>query len=339
MRRLRKDTRNPLAVRRRDLLLGTAATILMAPAAMAQTVTAPQLAAPNGAAPVHPATPIPATASLGQGKDRALVLGGGGEFFIAWLLGFARGLRSAGVSYDLGEVIVGTSAGAIVGSAIAADHLGLLSDDFDFLVPTRAENPSQARARTVAESARDASITTIQSIGRAAMAARNPSIRNLELMIDVLSLGRSWPSSRFHATTNDCYTGERIVLSQASNIPISHAVCASVSLPGVFGPTWIGDRVCMDGAMCQTSTHVDLIAGAKRALVVALTDKGLRFSSIPNDIEQELKYVEAAGTKTLLIAADPDKVNLLSPAEIEPALKAGYDRAVREGDRIKALWA
>jgi len=44
MRRLRKDTRNPLAVRRRDLLLGTAATILMAPAAMAQTVTAPQLA-------------------------------------------------------------------------------------------------------------------------------------------------------------------------------------------------------------------------------------------------------------------------------------------------------
>jgi NTE family protein len=112
-----------------------------------------------------------------------------------------------------------------------------------------------------------------------------------------------------------------------------------VSLPGVFGPTWIDDRLCMDGAMCSTSTHVDLIAGAKRALVVALTDKGLRFSSIPNDIEQELKYVEAAGTKTLLIAADPDKVNLLSPAEIEPALKAGYDRAVREGDRIKALWA
>jgi NTE family protein len=110
-------------------------------------------------------------------------------------------------------------------------------------------------------------------------------------------------------------------------------------LPGVFGPTWIDDRLCMDGAMCSTSTHVDLIAGAKCALVVALTDKGLRFSSIPNDIEQELSYVEAAGTKTLLIAADPGKVHLLSPAEIEPALKAGYDRAAREADRVKALWA
>jgi NTE family protein len=195
------------------------------------------------------------------------------------------------------------------------------------------------RARELAQAARDGGVATIQTIGRGAMAARNPPVRNLQLMIDALSLGRSWPSPRFHATTTDCYTGERVVLSQSSNIPISHAVCASASLPGVYGPTWIGDRLCMDGAMCSTSTHVDLIAGAKRALVVALTDKGPRFTSIPNDIEQELRYVEAAGTKTLLIAADPGKVHLLSPAEIEPALNAGRDRAAREADRVKAFWA
>jgi len=112
-----------------------------------------------------------------------------------------------------------------------------------------------------------------------------------------------------------------------------------VSLPGVFGPTWIGDRLCMDGAMNATSTHVDLVAGAKRAVVVALTDPEQRFSHIPNDIEQELKAVEAVGTKTLLIAADPGKVHLLSAAEIEPALKAGHARALREAERIKAFWA
>jgi NTE family protein len=276
------------------------------------------------------------------------VLGGGGEYFIAWLLGFAHGLHSAGASYDIADVIVGTSAGAIVGSAVAADHIGLLRDDIGFfgmfpklladLIPTRASNSSQVRARNLAEAAQDASKATIQSIGRGAMAARNPSVRNLQLMIDTLSLGRSWPSPRFHATTTDCYTGERLVLSQSSKVPISHAVCASVSLPGVFGPTWIGDRLCMDGAMCSTSTHCDLVAGAGRALVVALTDKGLRFSNIPNDIDQELRYVEAAGTKTLLIAADPGKVHLLSSAEIEPALKAGRDRGVSEAERIKAFW-
>jgi hypothetical protein len=40
-----------------------------------------------------------------------------------------------------------------------------------------------------------------------------------------------------------------------------------------------------------------------------------------------------------LIAADPGKVHLLSASEIEPALKAGRDRAVREADRVKAFWA
>jgi predicted acylesterase/phospholipase RssA len=233
-----KDANNRFALHRREMVLATAATFFPVHGASGETGSrnGPTDAGINA----DPAVPIPAAASLGTGKDRALVLGGGGEYFIAWLLGFAHGLRSAGVSYDLADVIVGTSAGALVGS---------------------------------------------------------------------------------------------------SNIPISDAVCASASLPGVFGPTWIGDRLCMDGAICSTSTHVDLIAGAKRALVVALTDEGLRFSNIPNDIEQELKYVEAAGTRTLLIAADPGKVHLLSAAEIEPALKAGRDRAGREADRIKAFWA
>jgi NTE family protein len=347
VKRSDKDANNRFALHRREMMLATAATFFAIHGASGETGS--RTAQPDVGGNADPAVPIPAPPSLGTGKERALVLGGGGEYFIAWLLGFARGLGSAGVPYGLADVIVGTSAGAIVGSAVAADHLALLRDDIDFfgefpklladLISTSASNPSQLRARALAQAARDGDAATIQSIGRGAMAARNPPVRNLELMIDVLSFGRSWPSPRFHATTTDCYSGERLVLSQSSNIPISHAVCASASLPGVYGPTWIGDRLCMDGAMCSTSTHVDLIAGAKRALVVALTDKAPRFSGIPNDIEQELRYVEAAGTKALLIAADPGKVHLLSPAEIEPALKAGRDRALREADRIKTFWA
>ncbi len=346
MTRSDNGSNSRFALYRRDVLVGTAAVVVSAGGAAAQTGM--RSGEPEPASGGHAATPVPAPPALGQGKDRALVLGGGGEYFIAWLLGFAHGLHAAGVSYELADVIVGTSAGAMVGSAVAADRLGFLRDDMDFfglvpklladLIPTRASNPSQVRAREVAEATHDASAAAIQSIGRGAMAARNPPIRNFQLMVDVLTLGSAWPSPRFHATTTDCYTGERIVLSQSSDVPVSHAVCASVSLPGVFGPTWIGDRLCMDGAMCATSTHVDLVAGAKRALVVALTDQSMRFSGIPNDIAQELNYVQAAGTRTLLIAADPGKVHLLSAAEIEPALHAGHDRAVREASRVKAFW-
>ncbi|HZL68120.1 MAG TPA: hypothetical protein VFC29_12405 [Candidatus Limnocylindrales bacterium] len=86
-----------------------------------------------------------------------------------------------------------------------------------------------------------------------------------------------------------------------------------------------------------------MVAGAKRALVVSLTDgtrgSGPRFTNIPNGLQQELRGIEAQGTETLLIAANPGQVNLVSPAEIGPALRAGYDRTFQEADRVKAFWA
>ncbi len=99
----------------------------------------------------------------------------------------------------------------------------------------------------------------------------------------------------------------------------------------------------MDGGMGPTSTHCDLVAGAKRVLVVSLADvtsgSGPRFSNIPIALPQDFEDLEAPGTRTLLIAANPGQVNLVSPAEIGPALKAGYGRAVKEADRVKAFWA
>jgi NTE family protein len=52
---------------------------------------------------------------------RALVLGGGGVSGIAWELGVLRGLEEAGVPARDWSLVVGTSAGAIVGARILAD--------------------------------------------------------------------------------------------------------------------------------------------------------------------------------------------------------------------------
>ena len=52
---------------------------------------------------------------------RALVLGGGGVAGIAWELGVLRGLEEAGVPARDWSLVVGTSAGAIVGARILAD--------------------------------------------------------------------------------------------------------------------------------------------------------------------------------------------------------------------------
>jgi NTE family protein len=335
------------ALGRRDLILAATAALVVssrqasaqAPAVSANVVFDDKLAVP---------LPVPADRSFGRGKDRALALGGGGEYFAAWMLGFAHGLHAEGVPYEMPDVIVGTSAGSVVGSTIAGGHLERLTREFDFfgdfprilaaLVPTPKPNPGQMRALDICRTVGDGSLQTIQSIGRGAMAARNPLVSKLQDMIELMTGNRSWPSPKFHATTMDCYTGERLVVSEQSNIPIPHAVSASMSLSGIFGPTWIGDRICMDGGMCPTSTHSDLLAGARRALVVSLTDgspgSGPRFSNIPNGIQQEIRNLEAAGTRTLLIAANPGQVNLVSPAEIGPALKAGYDPC-GEGSRSR----
>jgi NTE family protein len=55
---------------------------------------------------------------------RALVLGGGGPVGIGWESGLADGLAAAGVALGEADLIVGTSAGSVVGGwlALAAGH-------------------------------------------------------------------------------------------------------------------------------------------------------------------------------------------------------------------------
>ncbi|MCH7719085.1 MAG: patatin-like phospholipase family protein, partial [Chloroflexi bacterium] len=51
---------------------------------------------------------------------RALVLGGGGPVGIAWEAGIIKGLLDGGVDATEADLIVGTSAGSVVGTQIAS---------------------------------------------------------------------------------------------------------------------------------------------------------------------------------------------------------------------------
>jgi NTE family protein len=76
-------------------------------------------------------------------------------------------------------------------------------------------------------------------------------------------------------------------------------------------------------------------------LIVTLND-GLRppfLTGIPHPVADNIRQIEAVGTKTLWIKADPPDVSLLDPREILPALQTGYERAKREAGRITAFWA
>jgi NTE family protein len=53
-------------------------------------------------------------------EDSAVVLGPGGPAGTAWMAGLAEGLRREGVDLGGADLIVGTSAGAIVGAILAS---------------------------------------------------------------------------------------------------------------------------------------------------------------------------------------------------------------------------
>jgi NTE family protein len=73
----------------------------------------------------------------------ALVLGGGGVAGIAWEAGIIDGLRRAGTDLGAADLIVGTSAGSVVGTAVRQDA------DLELFITVRAGLP-RARHRPAA---------------------------------------------------------------------------------------------------------------------------------------------------------------------------------------------
>jgi len=324
--------------------------------AMAEAIST-KLFADDGLARPIPETPT--VSDLAKDLDRTLVLGGGGEYYVAWYCGFFHGLYEQGVDLNIAEMVVGTSAGAYAGSSLTSGNFTRLRTEFDFfghfpalfarLAPVASPNISQKRAQEINFAVKDGSPASIRAIGHAALAADNHLNGNGVDRLVALLTGDSrtdWPVAKMFTTANDCYAGDRLVVGQAvarkNNIPLAHAAAASSSLPGVVGPTLLGQRYCMDGGISRVWAHTDVVAGSKRAIVITLTNgyEGSLLSGIPHNIYKEMEALEATGTKgMLIIAGTPPGVNLLDPKEIEPALRTGYARAKTEAEKIKTFWA
>jgi NTE family protein len=277
----------------------------------------------------------------------------------SFLVGYFHAMLSNGVNLRLADIVVGTSAGAILGSALLGGRLDLFSAEFNLLadypkvmekfVPTQKFTPSQQRVMRMGVEAKDGSPATIQAIGHAAMAAKSIPQDKFEMNIKVFLGDMKNIPPKMYITAIDCYTAERLVIAPDSGVPVATAVAASASAPGVTGPTWVKDRVCMDGSIGPTETHCDIVAGSKRALVIALADTleqekaGLRLNHLPNTILQEVKDLQAGGTKVKLVVIGmlPGRktLSVVDPGIMAPAIQYGYERGMRDLPEMKQLWA
>ncbi len=288
----------------------------------------------------------PGAGPLGQTvlMMRGVVLGGGGIAGIAWEAGIVLGLRQAGVDLSSAEVIVGTSAGSIVGShvafatdlqvvaAMAAARTGAetaatpavdLEAILNALGPVfdQALDPTEARRR----------------VGAAALAAAGGEEAYIARIASLLPATRRWPQRRLLVTAVDTESGEPVAWHGGSGVPLDRAVAASCAVPAVYPPVTIGGRRYMDGGV-RSPTNADLAAGA--SAVIVLDAVGHLIPHGP--LRDELATLGAAST--LVITPDDQAaaamgMNLLEVTVAAPAFEAGLTQAMSHAEPARAIWS
>ncbi len=302
---------------------------------------------------VQIALPRSMDARYGRGIERGLVLGGGGIWFVAWQTGYLRRLEELGLQLGLADRLVGTSAGSIVASILAGEKLAGFGRTVDLL--TRAPgllarmaasgplDPSCERALDSFRDARDCEPQTLREIGFAALAARTPTAEVTARNFSVILRMRRWPSSRLHITCVDAFTGERIVVTRSAAVPLARAAAASSAVPGIFAPQPIQDRKCMDGGVAGTGVHLDLVAGARRALVISLVDGSepdLAWGTMtPETIRQEFADLQASGTEALRIVPRTQvPEDVMDPRLAVSAVQEGVAQADDDVALLRNFW-
>ena len=161
------------------------------------------------------AKPVSFDARYGAGVDRYLVLGGGGIVFVAWLLGYLRGLAEHGVAVESADRVVGTSAGSVVATVVTAGHLARAHREIEALakapgvvaalVPAGDLHPSQQHALELFWNADNARPETVRAIGHAALAARTPAVDTLPRSLELVLGQRHWSSGALCITATDAF--------------------------------------------------------------------------------------------------------------------------------------
>jgi NTE family protein len=287
---------------------------------------------------------------------RALVLGGGGPVGVGWESGLAAGLAGAGVALGAADLIVGTSAGSIVGARLAlgvdlAETVSAVSQPLPVQASAGATITDLMTALADAASRAQTPEQTRIELGKLALDAHTAAEGDFTGAAVFAQLaGRDWPPS-FQCTAIDARTGALRVWDAAAGVPLDRAVASSCAVPVVFPPVTIDGTRYMDGGM-RTPLNADLAAGHAAVIVVsclALTlPDGISdpvFDATAAQIEVELAVlrdggaaVEIIGPGAEFLAVSGWGAELMNPARVASAYEAGVRQAAAEAHRLRTIW-
>ncbi|MCD0450547.1 patatin-like phospholipase family protein [Actinocorallia sp. API 0066] len=273
--------------------------------------------------------------------SRALVLAGGGVAGIGWEAGLVTGLREAGVDLGTADLIVGTSAGSVVGTMIAQD-----ADLAEQVAGAAAAEAEAAHAADV-DMAKVMEAFTLM-YGETGLSPREARRKIGELALTVTGDGarlamigqrlpsHDWPDRDLRITAVDTADGELHVWTGGSGTPLPLAVASSCAVPAVFPPVEIAGRRYMDGGV-RSISNADLAAGHDKIVIIEpmahMTPRAV--------LDREVARLGDA--KIAAIAPDRATIELfgvdvLDPGLWLPAFASGRAQAAVAVEQVGAVW-
>jgi len=278
-----------------------------------------------------------------------VVLGGGGVSGIAWEIGLLAGLARYGIDLRQADCFVGTSAGAVVGTRLAA------GDDLERLAAAQITPPpalretfreysqsdADGRNRALIEKVGGDLMAARRRIGAYALRAQTPAWEERRALIAARLEREDWPARDLRLVAVAARTGAARVFSAADGVPLINAVAASCAVPGTWPAVSIGGESYMDGGV-HSLTNADVATGAGYVVVLAPFGYG-EGNPVAGHLRAEVDALARAGSVVNVVVPDERSRealgdNVLDPARRPESLRAGLAQAQAWVGMLREDW-
>ena len=281
---------------------------------------------------------------------RGLVLGGGGVIGVAWETGLVAGLAEGGIDVRLADIVVGTSAGSMVGTRIAAGQdVTVPAARSSIGAPVRDGGPDVAKLGEIF--GKWSAAETMTEALCAEIGALAESARTAEEEAWIAATGGSlgvpdWPDTDLRVTAVDVRSGAFAVHSKESGAPLHAAVASSCAVPGLFPPITISGRRYMDGGV-RSGTSADLLVpdAPEVVLVVApICAKTASFGPLAERcMNAEVAALRQSGASVCGVIPGDTEIeafgpNLMDSGRAEGARQAGWQRGLELAKGEAGIW-
>jgi NTE family protein len=277
-----------------------------------------------------------------KNERKALVLAGGGITGIGWEIGVLAGLAELGVDLTDADLIVGTSAGSVVGAQLA-NGLGVQKLYEEQLRDPTGEITARIGAgvllRFVIAGLLPGSDQRARvRLGKFALAAKTVPESDRIAVIEERLPVKEWPERGLLITAVEATTGDLKVFDRDSGVSLVNAVAASCAVPIVWPPVTIDGHRYMDGG-ARSVANADLAKGYGRVVVLAPVTASLRRSG---RIGEQLAGL-GKHQHSVVVSPDADAKaaigrNVLDPAHRAASARAGRAQARSIRDAVAVVW-